>query len=174
MERRKSARLALSALEALRSGAAYIAFLGLFGGESLSFARVGAAALFAPQLAIPVAWFLLWYDFRHFRPYLGLIAAAKALSLVVGVAWIYFLAGNANARLFLDRRLFLHEILAQALIVIADVAFLAAAVIQEKAAERREETEGKEGAVPSGAAYSGPERIDGDSGPAGSPKGGEA
>jgi hypothetical protein len=182
MERRKSARLALCALEALRSGAAYIAFVGLFGGESLAFARFGAAALFAPQLAIPVAWFLLWYDFRHFRPFLGLIAVAKALSLVAGIAWIYVLAGNSGAHGFLDRKLFLSEFLVQMLIIITDVSILAIALISEKAAARIEGFEGKENAVLRGAAYSGPDRIEGgagsnsadDEGPGGTLKGGEA
>jgi hypothetical protein len=182
MERRKHARLALCSLEALRSGAAYIAFIALSGGESPSFARVGAAALFAPQLAIPVAWFLLWYDSRHFRPYLGLIAAAKALCLVVDVAWFYALAANAGSRAFLDRKLFLSELLAQALFIIADISSLVAAIAFEKAAARRDAIGETAETVLPGAAYTGPDRIDGVAGPApadgegtsGSPKGGEA
>ncbi len=121
-------RLALCVLEAARSGAAYISALRLFGETEFPAGRFGAAALFAPQLVIPVAWFLLWLDPLRNRPFLGLIATAKALSIAAGVAWIGYILSQAQTRFFIDRIGFLADLSTRGLFLIADAAFMAVAI----------------------------------------------
>jgi|GEM_PF-2497523 hypothetical protein len=182
MEKRRLLPLALCAIETLRCAAAYFAFLPAVAAEALGTGHFSTAALFAPQLLIPLAWFLVWNDEAYYRPLLGMTLAGKAMLLAAEAArvgaFIVYASGDAPleagaARL---RGSF------QALILFADICLVAVSLIASRTIFRSK-TPGQSGASggvsspgvgegsarvpntavsisqPSGAPYQGPEAV---------------
>jgi hypothetical protein len=93
MKHRPFAFLVLAAWELARF---YI--VAAFVSAPQSAAGYGTAVFaLAPQILFAAAFFFLWFDYGRYSPYRPLLIAAKLVSLLAAVAFVFTVLGRAGA-----------------------------------------------------------------------------
>jgi hypothetical protein len=138
MGKRRPLDLFLCLAEASRAALAYAAFIPFLAPKEISTSRFILAALFAPQLLVPLAWFTLWIESKPNAALARMAAAAKILILTAESAWIAAFFMGLRARLGSDGLKAMAEGSVQGLFIIADIALLAVTFFRLKSAEIEE------------------------------------
>jgi hypothetical protein len=138
MGKRRPLDLFLCLAEASRAALAYAAFIPFLLPKEITTSRFILAALFAPQLLVPLAWFSLWIESRPNAALARMAVAAKILILTAESAWIAAFFVGLRARLGADGLKAMAEGAVQGLFIIADIALLAVSFFRMRSAEAEE------------------------------------